>query len=449
MLAVAAFACSAQLVMAQTDLGSPYSIFGPGLPIQRQTITQAGMGGVGVAMFDPYRLNLVNPAAAANHTEPIFEVGGLGQLSNYQSADASVETGSFLLNNLSLAFPIIRGQWNLNTGIVPFSKLNYEFNTSGQLEDVGAYRAEYIGDGGISQGYIGSAYKLYQQKDTAGNVTALSVGGQFNFNFGPINNARRMSFPDASRILGVTSRESYLVRSPSWEVGVQYQTNIIKRSMSNPRYLKMIVGATYRLGTDLKAERSNYVYNWRLTAQNAESPRDTILSSSRVDGTVHMPSMLIAGVGFDYVGSQRQRVRFAVDYAIQEWSAYREDFGPSSREFSFDNSERISVGLEYTPRMASLKLLQRIEYRVGFRHQTTGINVADTEIKDYGISFGVSMPINFRMSLTQSRFHISTEVGTYGTTDNGLIQDDYVRIMAGFTFTPHFRNRWFVKPKYD
>jgi hypothetical protein len=61
----------------------------------------------------------------------------------------------------------------------------------------------------------------------------------------------------------------------------------------------------------------------------------------------------------------------------------------------------------------------------------------------------MTLPLHFRRGLTKSSFHMGAEYGEYGTTQEGLIQETYVRIMAGFSFTPHFRNRWFVQPKYD
>jgi hypothetical protein len=72
-------------VFSQSDLTSPYSIFGPGLPNERQSVAQFGMGGVGVAQTNPYRMNLINPAATAYYMEPIFETSGKGNISTFET----------------------------------------------------------------------------------------------------------------------------------------------------------------------------------------------------------------------------------------------------------------------------------------------------------------------------------------------------------------------------
>ncbi len=436
-------------LLAQTDLGSPYSVFGPGLPMQRASIHHASMGGAGAALSDPYRLNLINPAASAFHMDPVFEMGGIGSLSTFSSSEASFENESFMLNNLSLAFPIKRGTWNFNLGLVPLTRVSYDFVSIDENPDMGRARSEYRGNGGISQLYIGSAYRLYYRSDTAGNFNTLSFGGQMNFNFGPINNVRRISFPDEPTALGLTVRESYLVRDFSWEIGAQYQTFLIKKNLSQPRSLKLQFGAVYRLESNLRTELSNYVYNWRPTSQGGESPRDTLFATTLSGGNVQMPSTIILGVALDFIGNKRQRLRMAFDYSMQNWSSYAEDFPGVQRRFSYADAEGVALGFEFTPNMGSSRVLQRIDYRVGVRAERTGVLVGDNQIEDYGISFGLSLPVNMRRNLTRSRFSIGAEYGSFGTVENGLIREDYVRFMAGFVLTPHFRNLWFVQPKYD
>jgi hypothetical protein len=99
--------------------------------------------------------------------------------------------------------------------------------------------------------------------------------------------------------------------------------------------------------------------------------------------------------------------------------------------------------------MGSSAFLKRTEYRIGFRLEETGINISGVDVTESGMSFGLSMPVNHKLSLSQSKFNIGAEYGTFGTVENGLVREEFVRVMLGFSFTPHFRNRWFVKPKYD
>ena len=439
---------SCGITNAQSDLTSPYSIFGPGLTNQRQSVAQFTMGGAGVALFDPYRMNLINPAASANYMEPIFETSGKGNISTFETETDAFENRNFELNNLSLSFPIKRNYWALNIGLVPFTSVGYDVSVS-DTSGSEPYTTNYFGDGGISQAYFGTGYKVYNRVDTAGNVTALSLGAQMNFNFGTVNNIRRISFTEDITSLGFEETESILVRDVNFEVGAQFQTNLKKRTLSDPSFLKLTFGAVYAFGNDLNAEQNSYAYNFRFATSGALVPRDTLQSSVRGKGSITMPSQFIVGTALDWVSRKRLRLRWAFDYATTSWQNYSVNFQNDVLEADFERSNRIATGVEITPNISSSNYLKRIEYRAGFRYVQTNLNLRGQGISDVGMSFGLTLPINFRRGLTKSSFHMGVEYGEYGTTDNGLIKETYTRIMAGFSFTPHFRNRWFVQPKYD
>jgi hypothetical protein len=433
---------------AQSDLTSPYSSFGPGIVNPRHSVAQFSMGGSGVAIFDPYRMNLINPAASANYMEPIFETSGKGNLSTIETNVDAFENRNFEINNLSLSFPIKRNYWALNIGLVPFTSVGYDVTVI-EEDESNTYRVNYFGEGGISQGYLGTGYKIYNETDTAGNVTAVSVGGQMNFNFGTVNNNRRISFFDDVTSLGFEETESVLIRDVNFELGVQAQTNLKKRTLSDPSYLKLLFGAVYGFGSDLNAEQNNYAYNFRFSSGGGIVPRDTLSASTRVKGSVTIPAYLTIGTGLDWVSKRRFRLRWAFDVQWQNWQDYDVSFENDLLQADFEQSTNLGTGVEITPNISSTRFFKTIEYRVGFRYSQTNLNLRDQEITDIGMSFGLSLPINFRRGLTRSALHAGVEYGEFGTTDNGLIKDTYIRILAGFSFTPHFRNRWFVKPKYD
>ncbi len=433
---------------AQSDLTSPYSIFGPGLVNQRQSVAQFSMGGSGAALFDPYRMSLINPAASAFYQEPIFETSGNGRISTFTTNVDAFENRSFELNNLSLSFPIKRGEWSLNVGLVPLTTVGYDVNVFEENDDA-TYLSSYFGDGGISQGYLGTGAKIYSRVDTANNVTSIAVGGQMNFNFGTVNNSRRLTVFDDPTALGFEDVESILVRDVNFEIGIQAQTNLKKRSISDPSFFKFLFGAVYAFGADLNAEQNSYAYNYRFSSGGSVVPRDTLRSAEQRKGSIFLPSAITIGTGFDWVNRKKTRLRLSADYAIQNWQDYEVNFEGDILEADFEQSTRYSIGLEWTPNISSTKYFKTIQYRAGFRYAETNLNLRQQQLEDIGMSFGLSLPINFRRGLTKSSFHIGAEVGEYGTTNDGLIREDYVRIMAGFSFTPHFRNRWFVQPKYD
>ncbi len=442
--------CAALSANAQTDISSPYSLFGPGIPTARQSVTFAGMGGSGVALSEPYRLNIANPALQAYLLDPVFEIGGRGTFSTYRTNLASVRNNAFSINNIGLSFPIKRNVWALSIGVVPFTTVGYDvISNSSNVDPELSYVAEYEGSGGISQAYIGTGYKIWNKVDSAKNVSSIAFGVNMNYNFGTIENNRKIYFPNDPTRLGFAFDESILVRDVSFNAGLHYHGNIIKRSLTKGSYLKFMVGVVYDAGSNVRSQLTNTAYNFRASANGLPFPRDTLASNDGTKGTLTIPTRLTVGVAFDFVTNQRQRLRLAADYSVQQWSDFALSFDNSPRDFNFRDSEKYSGGIEFTPSYTSLNLLKRIEYRAGFKYEKTSLNLRDTEIDDYGISFGLSVPFHYKRGITQSTFNISTEYGRYGTTNNGLIEEDYLRLYVGFSFTPNFRNKWFIQPKYD
>lgn len=432
---------------AQSDLSSPYSLFGPGIPKLNRSVSQFGMGGSGVALMDPYKMNLANPAALAYYVEPIFEMSGAGTFSSFKTNAGSFDNQNFMLNNISLSMPIKRGTWGLVVGLAPYSTIGYDVNAmNGPEADPETAVTKYAGDGGLNQAYLGSAYKIFNKTDTAGNNTSIAIGANINYNFGTIDNNRRIYFPNDQTSMGLYINESVLVRHLNFDFGIHYHTNLIKRTEERTGYLKFLAGASVSSGGDLNARKNGIAYNF---SRNYLLPGDTLSSIDGQRGKIHLPMRFTAGIGLDYVTDQRRRFRFALDYTTQEWSAYSEEFSDVVTTYDFQDNQIISTGLEYTPQLGATKYLRTVEYRLGFKYEETNLSISGTEVNDIGMSFGLTLPLHHRRGLTKSAFHISGEYGTYGTTENGLIQENYIRLYLGFSFTPHFRNRWFVQPKYD
>lgn len=64
----------------------------------------------------------------------------------------------------------------------------------------------------------------------------------------------------------------------------------------------------------------------------------------------------------------------------------------------------------------------------------------NTQIKDFGISFGFGFPLP--RSLTT--INLGFEIGRFGTKVNDLYQNNYFRVNLGVSVW----ERWFIKRKY-
>ena len=109
----------------------------------------------------------------------------------------------------------------------------------------------------------------------------------------------------------------------------------------------------------------------------------------------------------------------------------------SRRYESFSN---ISVGGFYLPKINSISsYFNRITYRAGFHYQKTGLVVNETSIDQYGISFGLSLPIGLKLS----NVNLGFEAGKRGTTDNNLIEENFYN----FRLSLSLNDKWFRKQK--
>ena len=73
--------------------------------------------------------------------------------------------------------------------------------------------------------------------------------------------------------------------------------------------------------------------------------------------------------------------------------------------------------------------------------EKTGLNINNESIKEFGISFGLGLPVGDLFS----NANVGFEIGKRGTTNNNLIQENFVN----FQLSLSLNDRWFQKRKYD
>lgn len=77
---------------------------------------------------------------------------------------------------------------------------------------------------------------------------------------------------------------------------------------------------------------------------------------------------------------------------------------------------------------------------MGLQYEKTPFVFNGEDINDFGINFGVTLPVS-----NASSIHTSFLFGQRGKTENDLIRERYFRVSLGITFN----DRWFTKVKYD
>ena len=103
---------------------------------------------------------------------------------------------------------------------------------------------------------------------------------------------------------------------------------------------------------------------------------------------------------------------------------------------------RYSIGGYFIPNYNSYSdYFKKITYRGGLRYENTGLVIANKSITDFAANIGFGLP----MSGTFSNINIGLEVGKRGTKYYNLVEENYVNLSVGLSFS----DKWFVKRKYD
>ena len=127
------------------------------------------------------------------------------------------------------------------------------------------------------------------------------------------------------------------------------------------------------------------------------------------------------------------------DYYHQNWS--QSTFFGEKSEFLTDLN-KFAIGAEWIPDRFSIRsFVNRVAYRVGFKYEQSYHSFGGTQINDFGISFGVGLPI-YRSAST---INIGGELGRRGTKDNNLVLENYAKV----NLSVNLHDIWFVKRKID
>ena len=404
---------------SQIAINSPYSRYGVGDMASRQVAYNFSMGGVAYAISSPNHINPYNPASnhAFDSLSFIFSGGLVTRLGQLKTDDFSSDAEYITLGYLLFGFPITK-RLKTTLGIVPYSNVGYNMVDEQDLEDIGPTDFYYQGSGGLNEFYINASIELHKN---------LAIGIKASYLFGKNNMARFITFPDSAYMLN-TSVDSYTeVGDIFFEFGVQYNKEI-------GRKLTLGLGAVYLPKQQIKATNSFLVRNYFGSNSGVGLYRDTVASQLKYEGNITIPDKF----GFGVMLRKSNSWMVAADYEFQKWSEF-EIFGIAD---SLQNSMQFSLGGEYLPNpIGIVSYFNRVKYRLGFRYNRSYLYLRDIQINEFGISFGLGLPL----PRSYSTVNLGFEIGRRGTTAHGLIQENFFK----FTLGVAIRETWFVKRRYN
>jgi hypothetical protein len=390
-------------VFGQNNLSSPYTRYGLGTLNNRNTIFCTSMGGLSQAVQLPFVINSGNPASYnAIDTLGFIIDGSMVTVQTNSKTEFQNQSSNYSsLGYFNVGFTIYKG-WKSVIGIQPFSDVGYKITTAGVDAHLGNYTYNYIGSGGLSQVFWGNSLRL---------MPGLSIGLNTSYLFGTINRQRVEEFSDITNI-GLDTKNKTYIRGLNFLSGIQY-----KKKLKNDYYVTL--GATAGLKSNISATDDVFTTTFIMNASGAHITKDTVENYNNKVGTIVLP--LTAGGGISF--GKEDKFMIGADFNWQNWSKYT-IFDTSD---SLTDSYQVAIGGMFIPDAQSQKLFQKIRYRAGFRFQKSYLDLKNTSINEFGINFGLSIPIKKKSSL-----NIGVEYGAKGTVANNLIKESFTRVYIGF-----------------
>ncbi len=469
------FACLSTFSYAQILTSSPYSRYGLG-EINLQTFaTPAAMGGSFIAYHQdtiaPFFINTANPASLAGIKLSTFELGGQAQFTKIMSQASSINKRNINFSYGSVGFPIKR-IGGAAFGIMPYSTVGYKITSTEEEATIGTMKYIFQGDGGINKVFLGTGLKPFRNQanrfynsDLADTLikyqqtkkykhkkfikqllSELSIGVTGNYLFGTINQVTDVIYPNSSLFYNSKRQRSIQISDFTFNGGLQTHFIIDSVKSNGKRRLlkeKLRVGVGFFINTptSLDAKRNAINYTYSLDGFGVERPKDTVLNSQGNAGKIKLP--LEMGIGFSV--KKGERLTILMDAATTNWSGFKYFDTPST---DFKNSYRFSAGLNYVPNKLAYgasNYIKRVQYRLGVSYSDGYLDLKNTAISNYFVSAGLGLPVGIGRFDDIAVVNISAQFGRMGSISNNLLQEDYIRLVLGFTFN----KRWFIKYKYD
>ncbi len=407
---IAAMLFISAVSVAQNTTASPYSFGGLGLVNFRGTVEQKTMGGLTV-FSDSIHTNIQNPATYSNLRYTNFTIGGGFNNTKVKADNTNETTKVSSLDYFVVGIPA--GKFGFSFGLFPYSNVGYDLRDSDDNVS-----ARFTGAGGLTKVYLGMGYNVFK---------GLNLGFEAQYNFGNIRN--QALFAESGIEFGTQEVNRSDISGLNYVLAAHYTTKVTER-------LELQASLTYTPKSDLSVKNFREIATVLITDAGGIGGAD-IQEITVSDSEINFPSQFSIGAGL----GQKNKWFLGAEYVTQETSVL------TTRSFSLDNieyadSNKFRIGGFYIPKFNSLtSYWSRITYRAGLRLEDTGLVVNGEQINEFGMSFGLGLPVGRRIS----NINLGFEYGRRGTTDFGLVQENFINVFISLSLN----DKWFIKRKYD
>ena len=428
---------------------SPFSRYGLGELNTVLSTHYLGLSNASNSFSDPQNINIANPASYAGFFKhnPIFDVSVAGKSSlyrsNYSNQENSSSASNLGLNNMLIGLPIQKNL-GLVLGIIPYSSMGYNAE-SNQTLDSNSINYKYSGDGSINRLLLGNGFNLINKGDSI----RIALGANVSYLFGTLNQLNSIEFDNSyynSRIQNQASISSWL-----FDGGIQYFQQFRNPFNSNRWFLR--AGASYVLQSSAKTVNDYFAYSYTYNFNIQEIPKDTLDFEEDVIGEVTIPSKMIFSLSLGRNTQDKNVWDLAFQYTSSNWDTFNDNqLFLNQTNLPLGSFEQWALGYRITPSLdwanTNKSIFAKSNYSFGFKRAVSEVVVQNKSLLNYGINFGVSIPMLSSRSL--SRLNLGFELGRIGNTSENNIEENYLRFSLGFSMAPDTRyDRWFRKRKYD
>ena len=385
---------------AQLSTTHPLSSYGIGEYNTGSNAISTALGTVNSSMIDSAMVNYFNPSSYSRLSKgnTLLSLGIESRFSSYSQGDVSEFKLGSTVTHVALAMKINK-LMGMSFGLKPYSKMGYEFSQN-VFTGVDSIRYTYRGTGNMQDAYLGFAISPISTR-----TTHLSFGLNASYLFGFVGNERKSELLTGSTDQGGLSINNIRLSAFHYELGAHFEQSIGLRQ-------NILVGFSIDPTQQFNGTLENQLY----TSSNINTPSvyDTI-AFTQTTGSVEVLKSYEIGLKYQFFfrdvkrKSNTRRPNLTLLASYKNWNGVNSNF-ENTANWQVEKSDKWSIGLSYSPEtklfenVATLKLFEKLSYRLGVYQIQTSFSSNGSNFIDRGTTFGIGVPILAQMSLSSLNF---------------------------------------------
>ena len=383
------------LFIQNVDGGSILSSKGVGLPFFHPNTRSMGMGGLSIAISDPFVISRINPAGLYMNQTTQLSLQYYFENNDYQDINGSASSNYSNFDGFTFAIPFGSGL-NAAFGLAPFSRMDYQLSYPNSIETE-SYTKSVEGSGGLNTFSFSLCWALRSN---------LSLGLSGHYFFGKFKERWDVDYDDPGFI---SSKDEFTTKN--WGFGLT--TGFIYRP-----FRALTIGAIYTPEINLDNKTTiSYIY---LTEDKPDQ------------GSILLPASWGVGTTFQII----RGVLLGIEYYERNWSRLTIN---DTRIQGTRDVNRLSVGGEILPnRNPEASFFKRLAFRLGFTTQPyLSLDPNQNSITEQWVTMGIGIPLY----MNAAQIDIALSYGKRGSLDSNNLSENMFRISLSLTGG----EKWFIR----